>query len=90
MKNEFTGKTIPADPDCPSTTPADWDGALMKQAGVVVGTARVRGPNKQPTKEQVAVRYSPDVLAAFRASGAGWQSRMNEALRDWLKTHSPA
>lgn len=36
-----------------------------------------------------AVRYSPDVLAAFRATGRGWQTRMNDALRDWLKTHSP-
>jgi uncharacterized protein (DUF4415 family) len=27
------------------------------------------------------------VLAAFRATGAGWQTRMNEALKDWLKTH---
>lgn len=49
-----------------------------------------RGPNKRPTKESVTVRYSPDVLAAFRATGRGWQSRMDDALRDWLKTHSSA
>jgi uncharacterized protein (DUF4415 family) len=55
----------------------------------VVGRARTRGPNRKPLKEQVAVRYSPEVLAAFRATGAGWQTRMNEALRDWLRTHSP-
>ncbi|MHB1642239.1 MAG: BrnA antitoxin family protein [Acidithiobacillus sp.] len=30
-----------------------------------------------------------DVLEMFRASGPGWQTRMNAALRDWLKTHSP-
>jgi len=30
-----------------------------------------------------------DVLAAFRATGKGWQARMNEALKDWLQTHSP-
>jgi len=29
------------------------------------------------------------VLAAFRAGGPGWQTRMNAALRDWLKTQSP-
>jgi uncharacterized protein (DUF4415 family) len=75
------------DADSPRTTTADWDGAVMKQGGVVVG--RVRGANKRPTKEQVAVRYSPEVLAAFRASGAGWQTRMNAALADWLKSHSP-
>jgi uncharacterized protein (DUF4415 family) len=38
----------------------------------------------------VTVRYSPEVLAAFRATGAGWQTRMNDALKDWLSTHSPA
>jgi len=26
----------------------------------------------------------------FRASGDGWQTRMDVALKDWLKTHSPA
>ena len=28
-----------------------------------------------------------DVMAAFKATGAGWQTRMNDALRDWLRTH---
>lgn len=104
MKNISTGNTAPVDAgnwakvrtlkdagihhdaDSPRTTAADWEGAVLKQGGVVVG--RVRGKNKRPVKEQVAVRYSPEVLAAFRASGAGWQTRMNEALLDWLKSHS--
>jgi len=46
-------------------------------------------PAGSGTKEQVAIRIDSDVLAAFRASGAGWQTRMNAALRDWLKSHSP-
>lgn len=46
-------------------------------------------PAGSGNKEQVAIRLDNDVLAAFRASGAGWQTRMNAALRDWLKTHSP-
>ena len=90
MKNESTGKTTLIDPDCPKTKASDWEGAVLKQGGVVVGRARTRGPNRQPVKEQVAVRYSQDVLAAFRATGAGWQTRMDAALRDWLKTHTPA
>ena len=45
-------------------------------------------PAGSGNKEQVAIRLDNDVLAAFRASGAGWQTRMNAALRDWLKTHS--
>ncbi|WP_416222211.1 BrnA antitoxin family protein [Sphaerotilus sp.] len=35
------------------------------------------------------IRLSPDILQAFRATGAGWQARLDGALRDWLKTHSP-
>lgn len=89
MKNASTGTTTPADPDCPRTTEADWEGAVMKQAGVEIGRVRTRGPNKRPTKEQVAVRYSAEVLAAFRATGPGWQTRMDAALADWLCTHSP-
>lgn len=49
-----------------------------------------RGPQKAPTKERVTIRLSPDVVDTFRATGDGWQTRINEALRDWLKTHSPA
>jgi uncharacterized protein (DUF4415 family) len=78
------------DADSPRTTVSDWEGAVLKQGGVEVGRAKTRGSNRRPTKEQVAVRYSPDVLAAFRATGRGWQTRMDEALRDWLKNHSPA
>ena len=48
-----------------------------------------RGKQVAPTKQAVTVRYSPDVLVAFKATGAGWQVRMNDALRDWLRTHSP-
>ena len=47
------------------------------------------GTRKDDTKQAVTVRYSPDVLVAFKATGAGWQVRMNDALRDWLRTHSP-
>ena len=50
-------------------------------------TARGRpvGSIKQDAKQAVTVRYSPDVLAAFKATGQGWQARMNDALREWLK-----
>lgn len=55
--------------------------AYRKQRGRPMGSG---------SKEQVAIRFDRDVLAAFRAAGPGWQTRMNDALRDWLKTHSPA
>jgi len=38
-------------------------------------------------KESQTVRFDRDILAAFKATGRGWQTRMNEALREWLKEH---
>jgi uncharacterized protein (DUF4415 family) len=83
----LTDAEIRHDEDSPATCESDWEGAALKQGGVTIGHVRARGPNRRPKKEQVAVRYSPDVLAAFRAMGKGWQTRMNEALQEWLKAH---
>ena len=43
-----------------------------------------RGPQKQPTKVSVTVRYSPEVVAYFKATGKGWQSRMDAALKQYI------
>lgn len=45
---------------------------------------RVRGKQKAPTKELISLRVSRDVLGRFRATGDGWQTRMDEALREWI------
>lgn len=45
-------------------------------------------PKAAETKERITIRLSPDVVHTFRAAGPGWQTRMDAALRDWLKTHS--
>lgn len=39
------------------------------------------------TKVQMTVRFDADIIHAFRQAGDGWQTRMNDALRDWLATH---
>ena len=44
-----------------------------------------RGPQKSPTKELVSLRVDPDIVAAYRATGSGWQKRANEALRVYAK-----
>ena len=48
---------------------------------------RVRGPQKAPTKTRTTIRLSRDVLDRFRASGPGWQTRIDAALREWLEKH---
>ena len=61
------------------------------KGGVVSGLlAKLRSPGRpkaEVTKERITIRLSPDVLSAFRASGSGWQTRMDAALRDWLRDH---
>jgi len=47
----------------------------------------VRGPQKAPTKEHITIRLSRDVVERFRATGDGWQTRVDGALQDWLKKH---
>jgi uncharacterized protein (DUF4415 family) len=48
-------------------------------------TRRHRGPQKAPTKVAVSIRLSRDIVAAYRAGGDGWQSRIDEDLRAALK-----
>jgi uncharacterized protein (DUF4415 family) len=49
-----------------------------------------RGPQKAPTKERITIRLSPEVVQRFRDTGDGWQTRVDTALKDWLKSHKPA
>jgi len=51
---------------------------------------RVRGPQKSPRKTPVALRLDTAIIEAFRATGHGWQSKVNAILRDWLKEHKSA
>ena len=47
------------------------------------------GSVKSTPKVATTIRLSSEVSAAFRATGAGWQTRIDAALKDWLRTHSP-
>ena len=75
------------------TRPGDWDKAIasrsLPELRAKLG-ARRRGPQKAPTKVPTTIRFDADVLAALKASGRGWQTRVNDAMREWLKTHPPA
>jgi uncharacterized protein (DUF4415 family) len=47
-------------------------------------------PKAAVTKQTIAIRLDPDVLEAFKATGPGWQTRMNEALREWIERQRAA
>jgi uncharacterized protein (DUF4415 family) len=42
-------------------------------------------PKAAKKKAHVNLRLDGEVLDAFKATGRGWQTRLNEALREWLK-----
>lgn len=46
-----------------------------------------RGMQKAPTKVALTLRYSRDVVNYFKATGKGWQVRIDNALKEWIKKH---
>ena len=78
-----------ADRDNPEWTARDFEratpfvglpGALRKKLGR-------RRPQKAPTKERITIRLSREVVESFRATGEGWQTRVDAALKEWLHEH---
>ena len=66
-----------ADPDAKPLTSG--------QLNAMVPMRALRGrPKSENPKQLVSVRYSPEVLEFFRASGDGWQSRMDTVLRQYV------
>jgi len=51
---------------------------------------RVGRPTAAVTKERITIRLTRSVVDQFRATGDGWQTRLDAALQDWLKDHRPA
>jgi uncharacterized protein (DUF4415 family) len=72
-----------SDPDAQPLTP--------KQLAAMVPMKALRGrPKSSNAKQLVSVRYSTEVLAFFKSTGDGWQSRMDGALREYVAQHSHA
>lgn len=81
------------DAENPEWTAVDFKNAKPASEALPASLRRklgVRGPQKAPTKELITIRLTRDVVESFRATGEGWQTRIDQALADWLKTHQPA
>ncbi|NHQ60206.1 BrnA antitoxin family protein [Chlorobium sp. BLA1] len=60
-----------------------------KQLKAMVPIRALRGrPRSENRKLLVSVRYSPEVIAYFKSTGEGWQSRMDGVLRKYVTRHS--
>jgi len=64
--------------DAPELDAAFFDRAEIKQGETVIRRGR---PKAEKPKAQVTLRIDQDVLIAYKATGSGWQSRINETLR---------
>lgn len=74
---------IDLDPDAPEATDEDWARARPTREvmpELVELYLRSRGKQAAPTKIQVSLRLDADLVAKLRASGPGWQSRVNALL----------
>jgi uncharacterized protein (DUF4415 family) len=61
----------------------------LKQLKAMVPIRALRGrPRSENKKLLVSVRYSPEVIAYFKSTGEGWQSRMDGVLRKYVTRHS--
>ena len=70
-----------ADPDAQPLT--------KRQLTAMVPLKSVRGrPKSENKKMLVSVRYSPEVIAYFRGTGEGWQSRMDGVLSEYVSKHA--
>ncbi|TAF13351.1 MAG: hypothetical protein EAZ74_05955 [Alphaproteobacteria bacterium] len=75
--------------DSPPFTEEEWENAPKIKASDLLPPAffkvleekRVGRPAKPDKRKQVSIRLDPDLLEAFKATGAGWQTRINEILR---------
>ena len=68
--------------DAPELTETFFQEAKLYKGNKIQARGR---PKAAITKEPVKLRLDADVLAALRATGDGWQTRINETLRASLR-----
>jgi uncharacterized protein (DUF4415 family) len=69
-----------ADPDAMPLTDAQWQ--------QVKPLARRGRPLGSGAKTQVTLRLDTEIIQKFKASGDGWQTRINDALKSWVQSHA--
>jgi len=88
-KDNATPTTWVDSDDAPELTDEWFEGAHQYRGDTLIKRGRGRPPiPESERKVPVKIRYDQDVVDAFRKTGKGWQTRMNQALRQYLKEHS--
>ncbi len=86
MKKQVNSETI-------DQTNPEWTDSMVAETTtleasalpeVFKGAARRGRPVAAKPKQAISIRLSPDVLEYFRSSGKGWQTRLDDVLRDYV------
>lgn len=69
----------------------EWTDEMFETADLYIGETLIRRgrPKSDMKKVPVNIRLSPDVVARFKADGPGWQTRIDEALKEWIAAREP-
>jgi uncharacterized protein (DUF4415 family) len=70
----------------------EWDGVDEDERPLTKDEMRkgMRGvgrPKSENPKEAITIRLSPEICTYFRATGKGWQTRLNAVLKDYVQSH---
>ena len=87
----------PYDPNDAGQVEAYWQNATVVRNGgypavqsALAERRGLRSPQIAPLKVPVTIRFDEDVLAALRATGKDWQTRVNVVVREWLESQRTA
>lgn len=83
----------PYDPNDPAAIERFWANAIVSHSYAelrekLAERRRTRGPQTAPRKVSTTIRFDAEVLAALKATGKGWQTRVNTVMREWIQAHS--
>jgi|AntRauTorcE11898_2_1112593.scaffolds.fasta_scaffold42101_2 uncharacterized protein (DUF4415 family) len=76
------------DPEMTDTDNPEWSDAMFAKAKQGTAARRAGRPKSKSPKQSTTLRIDEDVIEFFKSGGSGWQTRMNEALRQYVSEHS--
>ena len=82
--NKRSTRHVSGGDDAPDLSADGWPEKFAEAS-----VRRGRPPLAKP-KVSTTIRLSRDVIDHFKATGRGWQTRIDDALRDWIRTHGTA
>lgn len=75
------------DDDIPELEDDFFKRAELKNGNQVIRAGR---PKLENPKEKVTIRFDAEIVDYFKSTGKGWQTRLNDAVKEWMKEHVKA